>query len=149
MDQPKLHHQMFIQVYNLDPIGTNLLQKGISNTDACPQCGIPESLFHNLIMCEKKLDIWHTFQAIYGRINRIPAQDIKCDDLFRRPFYRYFPPTRRKFSMWLIAVTLYILKRERVIVTSDWYVQRLNMKLWTIPKVQILKKYACYYRAVY
>jgi len=79
-----------------------------------------KTLFHSIITCEKKMDIWHKFQAIYDRINRIPIQHIKCDDIFRRPFYRYFPPTRHKFSMWLIATTLYILKLERVIVTSDW-----------------------------
>lgn len=110
------------------------LAKGIIDSDICRKCGQVDDLLHNLIACLKKYAIWEKFKDVYVRVNRCHREDITVDQTFCRPSYHYFPPMCSRFSIWLIAINLYILKNERNSSDAEWYSEYVLLSYWNSQK---------------
>ena len=144
-----LHHHMFIQCYNLDPVGTNLKKKGMCEDDRCKTCGATEDLYHKLVKCKHKEAIWEKCKILYWRSTRCHYKDLNFNDVYRQPAYRFFPPTRRKFVIWLFAVTLFILKTKPDINTAEWYTHEVIFNFLSIPRERREAEFANYSRVLY
>lgn len=87
----------------------------MSESDACKKCGKQETLYHKLTECNKRFKIWEKFKCLFGRINRCHTRDLEIEYVFCRPSFLIFPSARRKFTILLIAQSLFILKNEQEI----------------------------------
>jgi hypothetical protein len=100
--------------------------KGIISSPHCSRCGEKETLAHVLFQCPPNVEIWSSFSAIIKRVTRSNFSLDMVLKMLSLPVQRYFPPSKTKFILWLLAQTIYWIIQERVVWSREMYIDMLR-----------------------
>ena len=148
-NEPSLHQTWFFIVNDNYPTGDLLYKHVIIQDSKCQICGAEESIQHKLTTCNQVGAIWQEYLTIFGRIIRQPPHSLDFHTLISFPCYKYFPPTKRKFLIWLTATTLYIILDLKYTDSVDLYKNTLLLRFFELSPECRIKMYANYHRAIY
>jgi hypothetical protein len=131
------------------PTNAKLHAYGIVKQPTCSSCLQLDSMTHKVTECGYRRPIWQTFLSIYSRISGTHGASVTFSDIVLYPQYRHFPPARKKFLLWLVAVTLQICLVESDINTPTLYKATLLLRYFNILAHVRRRDYASYYTAIY
>ena len=60
--------------------GTRMKKFGMTDTDSCPRCGLPETIEHMLYSCEYTKKLWGKVEKVTGIKNDALSTILGCDD---------------------------------------------------------------------
>jgi hypothetical protein len=130
---PMLLDTWYRIVHNIYPTNSLLYEKGIITDPLCHQCNVNEDLEHILTQCCNNAIIWKQYLKMVAVILRTSIQHLNFDTLIKYPEYKYYPPTKRKFLLWLTSTTIQLCLDKPDIPSVHCYKQTLLYRLSQIP----------------
>jgi exonuclease III len=115
----KIYHSVFMTKDKLH-------SKGIISSPLCAKCGVKEDFQHVLFECHSNEEVWLGFSDIIKRVTRSNFSLDMVQKMLSLPLQRYFPPTKTKFIIWLLAQTTYWIIQDKVEWSRDMYIEMLR-----------------------
>ena len=136
-------------LYNIYPTDSRLFEFNISNTNLCPTCLQRDDIQHRLTACSQRTIIWNQYLRFVSLLLHTTPRSLQFEQLILYPEYRYFPPKKRKFLIWLTAFTIdYLLRTSgQVVIQSYKYFLHYHLQLLTPEK--IMAYFSGFYKVIY
>jgi hypothetical protein len=136
-------------IHNIFPTNARLHELEITPHDQCIRCQTTDDLFHRFTVCPPLNIIWKSYQYMVAVLLHTSPSHITFDHMIRFPEYRYYPPHKKKFLLWLTTQTLEIALHTKDLSTAECYPRMLQYRLWQEPEEIIHAKFNRFYRVLY
>lgn len=120
-------------IHNIIPLNQRLYELGISSSAECSSCHQIDDLRHRITTCNSNHLLWTKYLYMVSILLHTSPRNLSFDDLIRFPAYRYFPPRKKKFLLWLTANTLDIALHSPGDSLAQCYQATLQFRLQNIP----------------
>jgi hypothetical protein len=135
-------YKIIHQVY---PNNARLHELDISKDDTCTYCREHEDIRHLITQCRNNGYIWQQYLKKVAIVLHTSVPQLNFDELITFPYYRYFPPKKKKFLLWLTAQTLEFALKRPDYHTAQCYVPMLQFQLSQMSPEIIVKNFARFY----
>ena len=136
-------------IHNIFPTNFRLHELQMRVDPYCVFCNQVDDIQHRLTTCPPNNIIWSSFCRLVAIILHTVSHNVQFDQLIRFPEYRYFPPKKRKFLLWLTTHTLDMMIPRPTIDTANCYIESLRFRLLDMSIDQIRHNFDNFYSVLY